>query len=471
VQEQQDVCVVGGGPAGLTAALTLAEAGRRVLLFESGGRRVSAAAQRLNAGDCEGETYAGLVRTRHRRLGGTANVWDVRIDGRIGAKYVPLGRRDLAGWPIGLDELRPHYVEAQELCGLGPFEYGAEYWTTDGRAPFAVDGTGLASGVYQFGYAERLTRDLVGRVCASDAITVVSSTVVQLVVDRAAGRLDALRAVDGSGRTAEVKPGVVILAGGAVENARLLLLAGLEGAWLGRGFMEHARDFSLSLVPRSPELFGDAGFYDLHASRDGVLVGGHLALSDDARETLTLPNAALTLIPRARRSLLRQLAARSGSAADHRYGWSRDPRAFDRVDLVLNLEQRPRPENRIEPGSRTDRFGNPVARLHLRWSEEEQQDLERLRELLREWFRAAGLGDLLTAPGRRPDLSAHHHAGTTRMAADPHDGVVDPDGRVFGLENAYVAGASVFPTAGFANPTLTVVALARRLGRHLAAAR
>ena len=55
------------------------------------------------------------------------------------------------------------------------------------------------------------------------------------------------------------------------------------------------------------------------------------------------------------------------------------------------------------------------------------------------------------------------------MAARPEDGVVDPDGAVFGLDNLYVAGASVFPTAGYANPTLTVVAMARRLARHLEA--
>jgi choline dehydrogenase-like flavoprotein len=54
------------------------------------------------------------------------------------------------------------------------------------------------------------------------------------------------------------------------------------------------------------------------------------------------------------------------------------------------------------------------------------------------------------------------------MALERKDGVVDPDGRVFGVDNLYVTGASVFPSAGFANPTLTVVALACRLGRHLA---
>jgi len=53
------------------------------------------------------------------------------------------------------------------------------------------------------------------------------------------------------------------------------------------------------------------------------------------------------------------------------------------------------------------------------------------------------------------------------MHADPRGGVVDADGRVHGTDNLYAAGASVFPTAGFANPTLTVVALALRLAERL----
>jgi choline dehydrogenase-like flavoprotein len=62
---------------------------------------------------------------------------------------------------------------------------------------------------------------------------------------------------------------------------------------------------------------------------------------------------------------------------------------------------------------------------------------------------------------------ARHHMGTTRMHADPRRGVVDADCRVHGIANLYVAGSSVFPTSGAANPTLTIVALALRLAGHL----
>ena len=54
----------------------------------------------------------------------------------------------------------------------------------------------------------------------------------------------------------------------------------------------------------------------------------------------------------------------------------------------------------------------------------------------------------------------NHHMGTTRMSEDPKTGVVDANCRVHGLSNLYIAGSSVFPTSGAANPTLTLVALA-----------
>ena len=62
---------------------------------------------------------------------------------------------------------------------------------------------------------------------------------------------------------------------------------------------------------------------------------------------------------------------------------------------------------------------------------------------------------------------SYHHIGTTRMADDPVQGVVDRDCAVHGLAGVYASGGSVFPTSGFANPTLTIVALSLRLADHL----
>jgi choline dehydrogenase-like flavoprotein len=64
-------------------------------------------------------------------------------------------------------------------------------------------------------------------------------------------------------------------------------------------------------------------------------------------------------------------------------------------------------------------------------------------------------------------VPSSHHLGTTRMSTNPRRGVVDQNCQIYGVGNAYVAGGSVFPTAGVANPTLTIVALAVRLADHI----
>lgn len=473
---------MGSGPAGLTVAHALGTAGRTVTLLESGCVDRSAEVQQLNDGDVEGEPYAGLEKTRYRGLGGSVNIWNVEIGSQPGAKYAPLSERDIVTWPIGWADLEPFYREAQEVCGLGTFEYDADPWATETRHPFDLGGTGLVSRVYQFGPADRFTREIVADLRAMENVRILpSASAVGLEVNASERRVRGVRWIDASGAAFEERADRVVLACGAVENARLLLMTRRGYSplpWLGRGFMEHARDFSLELVPFSPDLFERAAFYDMHSGAGGCQVGGRLAISDDALDRFDLPNGSITLFPRmsaeARPSfvdrVIRRLDRRRGRRRSRRYGWSEMPalsRRFDLFGMVLNLEQRPNPRNRIELGARRDRFGNPLPKLFLEWSAVEQERLDRLRSLLSDWLEGAGLGSLRFVPGRRPDLSAHHHAGTTRMADRAEDGVVDPDCRVFGFENLYAAGASVFPTAGFANPTLTIVALSRRLAGHL----
>ncbi len=462
--------MVGAGPAGLTVALTVAQSGRSVVLLESGSDLLDS--QHLSEGDHLGVDYVGLRDSRHRQIGGTANIWNVEFGSEPGAKYSPLDPHDLDDWPVAWTDLVPHYEAAQNLCGLGPFAYGASDWASAERQPFDLSDTGLKSAVYQFGSAARFTSDLPTRLSALENVDVITgSTVVGVHVH---GGTATVTAMSPQGPTT-VGAERLVLAAGAVENARLLLLAeGLERSqWLGRGFMEHARDFSLTLEPRTSDTFRAATFYDAHLSTGGVTVGGRLGLDHDAMVDLGLPNAAVTLFPRPSVDLLSRVRRRirSGSVRAGPYGWSPDadrPALFRDFRLIVNVEQRPRPDNRIDLSERRDAFGNPLPRLHLTWTDQERSDLEQLRALIGRGLSSAGIGTVVEGGGDQPDLSAHHHAGTTRMADNIGEGVVDVDGLVFGTANLYCAGASVFPSAGFANPTLTIVAMAHRLAVHLA---
>ena len=117
----------------------------------------------------------------------------------------------------------------------------------------------------------------------------------------------------------------------------------------------------------------------------------------------------------------------------------------------------------------------PQIRIDWRYSEIDVKTVETGFRLLQNAFAESGIGTLTLARDeadieaviRRDGAYGGHHIGTTRMAANPRQGVVDSDCRVFGVSNLYIAGSAVFPTSGQANPTLTIVALAIRLAGHL----
>ena len=146
----------------------------------------------------------------------------------------------------------------------------------------------------------------------------------------------------------------------------------------------------------------------------------------------------------------------------------------DRLSLVVHLEQAPDPENRVTLGDERDALGLPRARLRWGLGALERRTAERVSGLVAEELGRLGLGrlrydDWLLSPDAPwPTVSIKcHHMGTTRMSDDPRHGVVDRECRVHGIENLWIAGSSVFPTSGFANPTLTILALTLRLAAHL----
>jgi len=144
--------------------------------------------------------------------------------------------------------------------------------------------------------------------------------------------------------------------------------------------------------------------------------------------------------------------------------------------LVLDAisEQRPDPESRITLSHRTDALGVPLARVDWHIDDDARRSLARLGYLLAAEFQRVGLPVPLLeewiAQGRLQDsviIDMGHTAGTTRMSDNPRLGVVNSNCQVHGVTGLYVAGASVFPTSGHANPTLMIIALAIRLADRI----
>jgi len=492
---QGDICIVGGGPAGITLAGEFIAHSARVIWLESGGIGFDEGAQTLNEGTFTGAEYAGLRKTRHRQAGGTAHTWNTPVDGDPGAKYVPLDSLDFEprpatgeiGWPFDRAHLEPYYERAQTVCGLGPFAYEAERWCEE-RPTFSIPDRCLHRSVYQFGLASRFTDcHEWGPGDSENIVLLYHATACSLDMADNGRSAVAVEAATLAGNRFRVRARLFIVAAGGIENARLLLASREPGHaapgnghdWLGRCFMEHPRDRALSLIPRDPEIYDQAAFYDRHTALDGTVVAGRIALDGDVVVREGLLNASVTLVPLLRerwlsRRRLRRLARKSINAPEHRptaaYGWSKtdDPvRSYAGIQILMNTEQYPDPENRVVLSEDVDALGVPKPSVHWKWRARDQSNLVRLRSVVGDALSAMGIGRVEINPRANPDPNAHHHMGTTRMHRDPRAGVVDPHSRVHGTDNLYLAGSSVFPTGGYANPTLTIVALALRLADHI----
>jgi choline dehydrogenase-like flavoprotein len=153
------------------------------------------------------------------------------------------------------------------------------------------------------------------------------------------------------------------------------------------------------------------------------------------------------------------------------------PHKLTGVSIDAITENAPNPDSRVTLSSTAvDRFGVPKALVDWRLSRQDRHSLARVAQLCAELLPALGLptpqleswitqGALDTAV----IIDMAHTAGTTRMSATPQTGVVDAQCQVHGVSGLYIAGSSVFPTSGHANPTLMILSLAIRLADHLKA--
>lgn len=146
-------------------------------------------------------------------------------------------------------------------------------------------------------------------------------------------------------------------------------------------------------------------------------------------------------------------------------------RRFSSLEVHQVCEQSPDIQNRITLSDTRDATGMPTTRIAFRWNNLDIYSVVRTQDLIKEEFARAGIGEVrLDRRGSYPllaQMSAHHPSGTTRMSHDPKLGVVDAHCKVHGLSNVFVASSSVFPTSGYAPPTLTILALAIRVSDRI----
>jgi choline dehydrogenase-like flavoprotein len=145
---------------------------------------------------------------------------------------------------------------------------------------------------------------------------------------------------------------------------------------------------------------------------------------------------------------------------------------LDHIQITTRIEQAPNPDSRVLLGREVDRLGMNKVQLNWQVSSLDRRSMIRALEILGAEAGRAGIGRLRILlnedePWPNTLRGGWHLMGTTRMSENPRRGVVDRNCRVHGVSNLFVAGSSVFATAGSAPPTFTIVSLAIRLADHL----
>ena len=282
-QVEMDVCIVGAGPAGISIARELIGNGARGLA--AGERRQGPGTPRAAAEprperrlpDPSAAPVAGagvrrdeqaLVPARRRELGRSAARPD-RLRGASGIRY--------SGWPFDRAHLEPYYIQAQEVCRLGPFDYDPGSLGRSGAdaAPAALSGavetTMFQHGTDDFeGYYEELVR-------APNVTLLLHATVVELATEGDPDRVDRVEVRREDGSRCFVRARLVVLAAGGIENPRLLLLSrrvhrnglGNDHDLVGRFFAERMSARTGYIVASIPELISRAGFYGSTRPRPG----------------------------------------------------------------------------------------------------------------------------------------------------------------------------------------------------------
>jgi choline dehydrogenase-like flavoprotein len=477
-----DLAIIGGGPAGISLALALADAPISMVMLESGGMDFDPATQDLYAGALAGVSYLPLEGSRLRYLGGSTNHWGGWCRPLDEIDFEKRGWLAHSGWPFTRKEIEPYFARAQALVEAGPFIYDKpEVWTEAcGQPTLNLATGGVYTSWFQFSktrnsilptkFGERYADDL-KRVPRLSLYEHANVTALRLAPD--ASHLNAIDVGTLTGHRFSVKSKYTVLAVGAMENARLLLASNdVMKTGVGNGSDRVGRFFADHPIPRDTATMvvfdGQlANFYSDFQNASGAVVRGTFAprpefqMSRGLTSSLTTVDRPLTLTEDEKMAVTATASALGIDAS-----------AAKAFSLGCGMELIPDPDRRLTLTDERDALGMPRMRLNMTVSD---ADFAHYRETMAELGRqllAAGTGMIrLDRKARSEWLEVidwgNHHMGTTRMHDDPRHGVVDANLAIHGVPNLFVAGSSVFPTYGSSNPTLNLIALTLRLADRL----
>lgn len=499
-----DAVIVGAGAVAMVYAARLAEAGKKVLVLESGPARTAEDlyssqmwARRLKWATPHVDEFGGPDRIHFnmnagRGFGGAAihhyGVWP-RFDEDDFRLQTKFGRG--LDWPISYQDVRPYYERVQQFVGVSG-DAAREPWRPPGDDyPLPPVPKFKHAELLERGFSNKgipvapmpiavLTKDYNGRPaciwdgwcdagCPIGAIAnplmtyypravkagarfQADSHVTRVLTDKSGSRATGVEYVDAQGQRNRQEANVVLLAAFTVENTRILLNSKDKGLanrsdTLGRYLMVHP----------AVTVFG---LYDEDTQCHVGATGGHLytARPDKTANPDDVFGArhweiGLVLKPNDLLGVAMTRPDLHGQALHHfmRIGSKR------MAAMAAICEDQPLYDNRILPGEQKDQFGMPQAKVIYQVSPDGRALAEQARQEGLEVIKASGALQAWSGP-----VAAQHIMGGTIMGKSAEDSVCDGYGITHEIGNLVIGGQSTFPSGSHANTTFTIHALAER---------
>ncbi len=484
-----DFCVIGAGAMGMAMALKLAAAGRSVLLLEAGEEDITDASQDHLRCEIRGRGHIGSSSGRFRVFGGSTERWGGQAMRFDRADTIPRPGIHEAGWSLDYEGLAAWYPEAERFMGVENAPY--DQFRHDFDRTVAPDAALAEFADFKIHYSvftrePRLRETYRTELTGSPTLHLWRGAAVTALHTGGHGRVTGAT-VRAGGEIGEITADHFILAAGGIENARFLLLQrDLQGIAelaeldaIGRFFQDHPGAHVAEIHGKGAARM--QGLFRLKHS-PAMSLKGRISWGEEMRIAAGLPAVSGTFLAMRQRSEYdtEGSARRIGSPAE----WLDAAKSallgeiyspLHHTYLAVSAEDVRDPQSRITL-SETQQDATGMPRAKIEWKVD-----PRVATSIIEYVAAvdAALKRLDFPPLRKfpclaspDDLTAalrdnSHHIGATGMGTSPRDAVVDPDSRVFGFSNFWIAGTSVLPTGSHANPTLTAFALAFRLADHL----
>ena len=454
---EYDFLIIGAGVAGTVLAKSLVNSGKKIALIEGGGSELTELSQNSYKGFVTGDPYYDLDVTRLRFFGGSSNRWAgmSRSFEKIDFEREYLG--NIYKWPIKFNDIEKYKKKACEILKISSEFNDNEEINSNIKS--------ISFNFSEVNFKEKYYEEFLSH---QNIDLFINANLTKFNGKKR--KITSINIQSYNGNKLELSAKKIVVATGGIENCRILLWIDKfhpdiffeKNLPIGKYWMEHPH-FTLGKAIVDRKKFSKTRtYYSLKGNLQkklGILNCGFRINHLDEINTKELIRDLICVAPKLGNKLEKLAGKNLVCGAVFRAAWEQSPSIDSMVSLTNEL----------------DGFGIPRVNLHWKKNKFDRATLKKSIAAFNEWLLNSDNGrlniyDWVSKDLSYPDddeLGGHHHMGGTRMHDSKSYGVVNSNCKVYGSDNLYVAGASLFTTGGHNNPTLPIVQLALRLSDHL----